>query len=102
MSQSATRAPSATIRLRHFAAEAGRAAGDDGRPAVEASEQVHASFILANATTSLALLAQLLDAERHHVARLQEPRSASCPMPTPGGVPVVIMSPGISVMHSLR
>ena len=49
----------------------------------------------------LALLAEALDAERHDVARLQEHRVGLMPRPTPGGVPVVMTSPGRSVMYWL-
>jgi hypothetical protein len=50
----------------------------------------------------LALLAQALDAQGHDVALLQERGAGGfMPMPTPGGVPVVMTSPGISVMNWL-
>jgi hypothetical protein len=38
---------------------------------------------------------------RHDVAGLQEHRLGFMPMPTPGGVPVVMQSPGYSVMKRL-
>ena len=44
--------------------------------------------------TTLALLAEPVDAERDHVAGLEEFRLGFMPSPTPGGVPVMITSPG--------
>ena len=51
----------------------------------------------------LALAAQLLDAELHDVADVRgKSGSGLMPMPTPGGVPVVITSPGCRLMNWLR
>ena len=47
----------------------------------------------------LALLAEAIDAERNDVAHVEEESAASYREPTPGGVPVVTMSPGNSVMN---
>ncbi len=49
----------------------------------------------------LVLFTQPLDAQSHLVARLQEHRRGFMPIATPGGVPVVITSPGSSVMNWL-
>jgi hypothetical protein len=49
----------------------------------------------------LALRSEPLDTERHDVARLEIDRGRLLAMPTPGGVPVAMMSPGISVMKRL-
>ena len=46
----------------------------------------------------LLLLAELLHAELHHVAGLEEDRLGFLPWPTPGGVPVVTTSPGSSTI----
>ena len=48
----------------------------------------------------LALLAETRDAERDDVAGFRYCGGLR-PMPTPGGVPVVMMSPGSSVMNWL-
>ena len=53
------------------------------------------------ATTSLPLLAEPRDAEPHFVARAQIHRRL-LPWPTPGGVPVEMMSPGCRLMNLLR
>jgi len=46
----------------------------------------------------LSLFTQTFNAEPHDVARFQEPGSGLWASPTPGGVPVVMMSPGSSAM----
>ena len=43
-------------------------------------------------------LAELVDTERDHIAGLEDRSRGFLPMPTPGGVPVVMMSPGSSVI----
>lgn len=50
----------------------------------------------------LLLFAQACDAGDDHVARLQEDLRIAAASPTPAGVPVAMMSPGISVMKWLR
>ena len=49
----------------------------------------------------LPLLAEAVDAQPHHVTCLRNTALGLIPSPTPGGVPVVTTSPGLSVMHWL-